>query len=274
MKLSTREMKINAVNEALKLVQNGMILGLGTGSTAELMVEALGQRIREQGLKIEGAVATSAATARLAAEQGIAIIELNQLYRDRRPPDNRLDFSNTHIDLTLDGADEIYLDESDHTIDLVKGRGGAMLAEKIVSRCSKKLVIMADESKLVTAIGQKAPIPVEVIPYALESTFYYLLGLNSLLLEDDDSSLLLKPKIRTNNGEIVVTEQGNNIIDIDLKVSDELDAYELEDYLSTCPGIVETGLFLTCTDQAIIGRKDGAIQIFFGDFMLDEFADL
>ncbi len=143
-----QQFKQAAAEAAARLVENGMIVGLGTGSTAKLAVEALGKRVRD-GLKIVG-IPTSEYTARQARELGIRISSLAEY---------------AEIDLTIDGADEIQLG----TLDLIKGHGGALLREKMVASSSRRLIIIADETKLVEQLGTRFAVPVEVVQFGWQA---------------------------------------------------------------------------------------------------------
>ncbi|MDP8990585.1 MAG: ribose-5-phosphate isomerase RpiA, partial [Acidobacteriota bacterium] len=168
---------------AATLIKDGMVVGLGTGSTAKFAVEAIGTRVRA-GLKILG-IPTSDQTAAQARSLGIP---LGELTADRR------------VDLTIDGADEVDI----HSLDLIKGRGGALLREKIVASVSDRFVIVADESKLVERLGRSV-LPVEVVPFGWEATAHKLRELGAV------------PALRKSGaGEAFVSEGGHYILDCTL----------------------------------------------------------
>lgn len=207
--------------EAAKQVESGMIVGLGTGSTAYYMVEEIGRRVKEEGLDIIG-VTTSKATESQALALGIPLKSIDDV---------------THVDVTIDGADEISADFQG-----IKGGGAALLFEKIVATYSKRNIWIADESKLVDKLG-KFPLPVEVIPY----------GATQLLTLFSEKNYA--PTLRRSGDEIVLTDSGNYIIDLQLDVIDK--PKELGPWLSNLPGVVEHGLFLDVVDMVIVGRESG-----------------
>lgn len=195
-----------AAEAAVALVESGMIVGLGSGSTAALAVSALAAR----GLDIKG-VPTSEETARLAHQAGIALLSIDQVSR---------------IDLTIDGADEI----ERGTLNLIKGRGGALTREKIVAAASDRLVIVADESKLVDRLGEKMPLPIEVLPFGWRSTAERLRALGG------------DPERRD-----FITDNGNYILDCRFKQMP--DAAALDGVI----GVVEHGLFIGMADTVFVG---------------------
>tara|TARA_R110001583_G_scaffold95619_1_gene239592 strand:+ start:180143 stop:180820 length:678 start_codon:yes stop_codon:yes gene_type:complete len=216
------EKKVAAL-EAVKYIKNGMTVGLGTGSTAFFMIEALGQMV-EQGLEIK-AVATSDETEKLAKKLGIEVITLAEAKR---------------LDLTIDGADEV-----DSNFQLIKGGGGALLREKIVAHNSDFNIIIADSSKQVSRLGQ-FKLPIETIPFATQLILKELKEMN------------LHPVQRMRGADDYKTDENNDILDIDIWNTD-IKLTDLEHQLKNIPGIVETGLFLTSTDLVIIGKGEQAI---------------
>ena len=216
----TDEYKQVAAHKALELVQDGMLIGLGSGSTARHFTEGLGRLVAE-GLKVRG-VPTSRATAELAAELGIPIVtELVGL-----------------IDLTVDGADEV-----DPVLNLIKGRGGALSREKLVAAASKRFVIVVDESKLVKQLGNGV-LPVEVLPFLWRSTAERLTALGV--------SLVLR------GGEEVpfVTDNGNLILDVSVEGGIK-NPTDLGVELKKVTGVVEHGLFVGMTDTVIVAGPEG-----------------
>ncbi|HEX5226804.1 MAG TPA: ribose-5-phosphate isomerase RpiA [Bryobacteraceae bacterium] len=219
------ELKRAAAEVAVGLVENGMIVGLGTGSTAKHAVDAIGKRVKE-GLRIVG-IPTSEATARQARGVGIEISSLGE---------------HPEIDLTIDGADEIQRG----TLDLIKGQGGALLREKVVASASKKLAIIADETKLVDQLGVHFALPVEVVQFGWQATERKLRALGA------------QTKLRAGDEKPFVTDGGNFIIDC--RFSPIHDPAELDRALNSIVGVVEHGLFLKMAARAIVATKDG-IQV-------------
>lgn len=211
-----------AALEAVKYVENGMVVGLGTGSTAQFMIKALGKRVLA-GLKIMG-IPTSEATRELALECGIPLIALDDVGK---------------IDLTIDGADEF-----DPHLQLVKGGGGALLHEKILAYNSDRYIIIADSKKEVDRLGA-FKLPVETIPFATHKVIQTLTDMG------------LRPILRKNVEKVFLTEEGNYIIDLDIHHITNLT--ELEWRLKQIPGIVETGLFLNMADIIIMGKGEGTV---------------
>ncbi len=208
--------------EAATHVKSGMVVGLGTGSTAYYMVEEVGRRIKEEGLDIIG-VTTSKATETQALALSIPLKSIDDV---------------THVDLTIDGADEISADFQG-----IKGGGAALLFEKIVATYSNKNIWIVDESKLVVKLGQ-FPLPVEVIPYG-----------STQLLNLFATKEMAPTLRRKENGDIVKTDSQNYIIDLQL---DQIDSpKDLGTWLSSLPGVVEHGLFLDVVNTVIVGRENG-----------------
>ena len=219
-------LKRAAGEAAATLIEDGMVVGLGTGSTAKFAVEAIGTRVRA-GLKILG-IPTSEQTAAQARSLGIP---LGELTADRR------------VDLTIDGADEVDI----HNLDLIKGRGGALLREKIVASVSDRFVIVVDESKLVERLGRSV-LPVEVVPFGWESTANKLRDLAAV------------PALRkSGGGEAFVSEGGHYILDCTL--SGELSAASLGVALDGVVGVVEHGLFLGMTSRVFAAGAGGVREL-------------
>lgn len=213
-----------AAEKAVEYVKDGMKVGLGTGSTAYWAICKLGERVKE-GLKIT-AVATSRASEEQARELGIPLVEFGDI---------------DSLDLTIDGADEL-----DHSLQLIKGGGGALLREKIVASNSTRMIVIADESKAVTTLG-KFPLPVEIVPFAWEWTVEKL------------SKLGCNPELRRSGEELYKTDNGNYIADCHFEAIESAPKLALE--LQNIPGVVEHGLFIGIASLAIIGKKDGSIEI-------------
>ena len=215
--------KQRAAAAAAELITDGMVLGLGTGTTASYLVQILGERVR-QGLRIQG-VPTSEATRQLAVAEGVPLTTLEE-----QPV----------LDLCLDGADEV-----DPELNLIKGGGGALLREKIVALAARQRIIMVDVSKCVDSLGA-FPLAVEVIPFGWEVTRRQLEQFGGV------------PTLRQREGKPFVTDQGHYIIDCALSQIE--DAPRLNHQLNQLPGVVENGLFVDMTDRLIIGSPDGIIE--------------
>lgn len=221
--------KRNAAEAALKLVEPGMVLGLGTGSTAAIFVKLLAERVK-QGLDIVG-TPTSEATDRLARELGIRIVDPNEL---------------SHIDLTIDGADEF-----DPELRLIKGGGAALLREKIIADASARMAVIADKGKEVAKLG-RFPLPIEINAFAAELTRRQIHLTAELLGLDEATSTW-----RMATGESLLrTDGGHMILDLKCVVIPAPD--ELADALDKIPGVVEHGLFIGYADLVIVGEENGA----------------
>lgn len=213
-----------AAKEAVKYVKNGMTVGLGTGSTAAHMVKELGRLIKNR-LEITG-VPSSENTKKLATELGIPLTTLDKT---------------NGIDIYIDGADEF-----DPYMQLIKGGGGALLREKILTYNSDLVIIIADSQKEVKRLGD-FKLPVETIPFATKKI--------AQLLQE----MGLLPKLRVRDGKNYVTDEGNFILDLNIKHIANI--HLLESKLKQIPGIVETGLFLDMADIIIIGKGETTITI-------------
>ncbi|SIO03601.1 ribose-5-phosphate isomerase RpiA [Vannielia litorea] len=224
--------KFVAAKRAVDYVQDGMRIGLGTGSTAAWMVRCLAEKMQAEGLDIVG-VPTSTRTADLARELGIPVISLDEA---------------KWLDLTIDGADEF-----DGELNLIKGGGGALLQEKIVATASDRMVVIADAAKDVTALGA-FPLPIEVIPFGWQTTKALVEEtlINMDVLGRDTS-------LRMNDDTPYVTDEGNYIIDLHLRRIGN--ARQLSLVLNQVPGVVENGLFIDICDVVIIGHGDGRVQV-------------
>lgn len=207
------------------LVQSGMVLGLGSGTTSALMVQAIGRKLREGTLRDIVGVPSSSAIAAVARESGVPLATL-----DERPA----------LDLNLDGADEV-----DPNLDLIKGLGGALLWEKIVATAAREVVILVDDSKLVSRLGTKAPLPVEVVPFGWKSHLTFIVSLGGA------PTLRLEP-----DGKPFVTDEGNYILHCRFE-GGIADPAGLEAKLLGRAGIVGTGLFLGVAHRVIVGKAGG-----------------
>lgn len=223
-------LKIEAARSALEFVQHGMKLGIGTGSTAEEFVRLLAERVAD-GLEVIG-VPTSERTARLCMELGIPLTTL-----DETP----------HLDLTIDGADEL-----DGELNLIKGGGGALLREKIVAYASDRMIVIADNSKLVGTLG-RFPLPVEINVFGSKATIEAIRSVSAGL------GLSGQMAIRTRGGEPFLTDGGHLIVDASFgRIPDPR---ALSDALHAIPGVVEHGLFLGLSSLAVLAGPGGVKTI-------------
>jgi ribose 5-phosphate isomerase A len=209
-----------AAARALDFVSDGQIVGLGSGRAAAAFVRALAERVRT-GLRVRG-VPTSGRTASLATELGIPLVDLDTI---------------DAIDVAIDGADEV----AEPTLDLVKGLGGAMLRERVVAAAARRWVILVGVDKVSPVLGTRGVLPVEVVPFA--ATFC------RRRLDD----LGLESELRRANGPIVVTDNGNNILDC--QIGPLTEPAELNRSIRAIPGVVETGLFLSMNPIVLV--QDG-----------------
>ncbi|WP_269582684.1 ribose-5-phosphate isomerase RpiA [Roseibium sp. Sym1] len=220
------QFKKEAAERAAEDVTSGMRLGIGTGSTAEFFVHALARRVAA-GLDVIG-VPTSERTRDLALELGIRLTTLDEL---------------PELDLTIDGADEL-----DAHLSLIKGGGGALLREKIVASASAEMIVIADASKVVETLG-RFPLPIEVVPFGLESTRRSILNVLA------DLGLPRKLELRGGAAAPFETDGGHYILDAHLEAI--ADAATLADRLVAIPGVVEHGLFLKLATKAYVAGTDG-----------------
>ena len=215
-------LKKAAALKAIEFVHDGMVVGLGTGSTAKHMLVALGEKVRA-GMKLRG-VPTSQETVALAREAGIPLID----------SENRWE-----IDVAIDGADQV-----DPNFNLIKGGGGALLKEKIVAASAKQFIVMIDHSKQVPVLGGSFPLPIEVVPFGWGST-----------AREIETLTRSRVVLRERHGAPFKTEAGHLIVDVHL---DRIDRpSELEAALNLIPGVVETGLFVGRTNVLIVGTPRG-----------------
>jgi ribose 5-phosphate isomerase A len=223
----TESPKLRAALAGAALVEHGMVVGLGSGSTAELMVRRIGERVETEGLKII-AIATSVATAQLAQALKIPVHELDDV---------------AALDINLDGADEI-----DPHFQMIKGRGGALLREKIVATASRRRVTMITADKRVHRLGMIMPIPVEVSSIGVKHTEHRIqqLGARTTIRSVADGSPYL-------------TDGGNMIVDCRFPPDD--DPSTLDRRLQCLAGVLETGIFLDLCDTLIVGTAGGVEQL-------------
>jgi ribose 5-phosphate isomerase A len=229
--MSAELWKRQAAEHAIALVEDGMTLGLGTGSTAAHFIDLVGERVR-QGLKVVG-VPTSETTRAQAERLNIPLIDL-----DRQPS----------LDLAVDGADEI-----DPELRLIKGRGGALLYEKIVAMASERMVVIADHSKRVATLGA-SPLPIEIVPFGAGATRAMI----QLLAAEAGCSGRIEPRMMA-DGTPYLTDSGNFILDCAFGRIEEPEA--LDEALRLVPGVVESGLFLGIADAAIVAGPGGVVVI-------------
>jgi ribose 5-phosphate isomerase A len=220
--MSANEQKIEAAREALRSVRSGMSLGLGTGSTAKEFVTLLGDALKRGELRDIRCTCTSTQTEEQARSLNIPLFPLAEI---------------APLDLAIDGADEI-----DAQLRLIKGRGGALLREKIVEQQAKRFIVIADESKIVARLGVGV-LPVEVTPFALDVLHarFALMGLN--------------PVLRLRDGQPRITDEGHRILDV--QVSEGRDIADVVSDLRALAGVVETGFFPTEASEALIATADG-----------------
>jgi ribose 5-phosphate isomerase A len=221
-------LKRAAAARALDYVEDGMKLGLGTGSTADLFLELLGERLTERGWTIVG-TPTSQRTADKARGLNIPLADLDDIGA---------------LDLVVDGADE-----ADHALNLIKGGGGALLREKIVAACGKRMLVIADESKLVKRLGA-FPLPVEVVRFGHGSTARRIAAAVEAL-----GCIDIAPKLRLKDGAPYVTDNGNYIYDCPF--GSIPDPPLLARHLSAIPGVVEHGLFTGMASALILAGANG-----------------
>lgn len=220
------KLKEQAAEKAVESIESGMVVGLGTGSTAVYATRAIGRLLQDGRLANIVTIPTSEKTAEEAKKLAIPLTTLKQ---------------HPEIDITIDGADEVA-----PNLDVIKGLGGALLREKIVATASKKLIIVADNSKIVTQLGMKAPVPVEVIPFAVQPVFTQLQKLGADV----------KKRRQKSGDDFYLTDENNIILDCHFE-NGIADPQSLAQTMIMIPGVVEHGLFLNMANQAIIASSDG-----------------
>ncbi len=224
--------KFVAAKRAVGFVESGMKVGLGTGSTAAWMVRCLGERVRDEGLKIVG-VPTSMRTAELARQVGIQVTSLDEA---------------KWLDVTIDGADEF-----DQHLALIKGGGAALLQEKIVATASDLMIVIADAAKEVQQLGA-FPLPIEVIPFGWQTTKALV---EEMLVSMD--VLARDVTLRMNGERPLMTDESNYILDLHLRRIGN--PRQLALVLNQIPGVVENGLFIDICDIVVIGHGDGRVTV-------------
>lgn len=222
----SNEAKVAAGRKAAEFIENGMIVGLGTGSTAECFIHSLISRI-QKGLRIKG-VSSSRASAELAKKGGLEILDINSVPR---------------IDITVDGADEV-----DPKKRLIKGAGGAHVREKILASASDELIVIVDPSKLVPSVG-RGKLPIEVLFY----------GSPSIRTKIEDLGYPGKWRLN-DDGTLYITENGNLLFDLKFE-SPPPSPEQLHDSIRSIPGVVDTGFFFNLAGRIIIGHTDGKTEL-------------
>lgn len=215
--------KERAAEAALKYVRDGMTLGLGSGSTSECFIRALGVAIAAGRFRLLRCIPTSTASQRLAEQLGIPLVPLTL---------------SGQIDLAVDGADEV-----DPQLNLIKGLGGALLREKITEQNAKRFIVIVDETKLVPRLGTRGPVPVEVLPFASEAQVDYIRQLGARLVQR-----------MTTDGRPYITDNGNLIYDCSF--GPIADPAGLDATLAARAGVIETGLFIGMAERVIVGYDD------------------
>jgi ribose 5-phosphate isomerase A len=220
---SNKELKKAVGVAAAGLIHDGMVCGLGTGSTVAFLLAELGRRVKEENLKITG-VPTSFQSRLLCKEYGIPLLEIQDC---------------SELDLAIDGADEV-----DPAFNVIKGGGAAHTREKIVAVMAKKFVVIVDESKMVDRLGQSFPVPVEVVPSALKYVTAVLTKLGG------------EPQLRLGirKDGPVITDNGQFVVDVKFEAGTDLK--EADRILHQTPGVVETGLFYDLARQVLVGISD------------------
>lgn len=221
--MDTKQLKISTFNDALSQISDGMVVGIGSGSTIELLVPKLAEKLDHEQIDITG-VCTSNKTAYIAKELGIQVVDVNDVEK---------------IDVAIDGADEV-----DNNLNLIKGGGGALFREKVIDAMAEKFIVLVDESKCVSYLGQTFNLPVEV------DKFNWLLVSKKIAAYDN-----LKVMRRMVDDVPFITDNGNYILDVTLNAS--IDPYAMHEFLIHLVGVLETGYFLDVTDQVIIGKQKG-----------------
>ena len=212
--------KIRAARRAVKHVKSGMVLGLGTGSTARYVIEELGRMIQEGNLQDIRAVPTSVETKNLAQKEGIALVDLGP----------------SGVDLAVDGMDEVTMD-----LNAIKGLGGALTREKLVATSAQTFILVGDSSKRVPRLGSKVPVPVEILQFGWQRTLFLLEQIGTV------------PTLRTVKNTPVITDNGNWVVDC--RFSDLLEPKLLAKKIEMQPGVVEHGFFIDIADRAYIGEN-------------------
>lgn len=221
--MDKKQLKISTFNDALDQIKDGMILGIGSGSTIELLVPKIAEKLEREQINITG-VCTSNKTAFIAKELGMHVVDVNDV---------------EHIDLAIDGADEV-----DPNLNLIKGGGGALFREKVIDAMAKRFVVLVDDSKLVLYLGETFKLPVEV------DKFNWL-----LIAKEIERSKGVTAIRRMVDDVPFITDNGNYILD--LVLNKDIEPFAMHEYLIHLIGVLETGYFLDVTDQVIVGTPSG-----------------
>lgn len=221
--MDKKQLKIITFNDALQQIKDGMVIGIGSGSTIELLIPQLAEKIKSEQLNITG-VCTSNKTAYIAKNHGIKVIEVNDA---------------TSIDVAIDGADEV-----DPNLNLIKGGGGALFREKVIDAMANKFVVLVDESKMVDYLGETFKLPVEV------DKFNWL-----LLAKKIQAYGNLEVTRRMVDDVPFITDNGNYILDVVLH--NDINSFDFHEYLIHLIGVLETGYFIDIADQVIVGTQNG-----------------
>jgi ribose 5-phosphate isomerase A len=219
-------LKRAAAERAVAEVKSGMVVGLGSGSTAEIAVALLGEKV-SAGLQIMG-IATSERTASLARGLGIALTDFS---------------AHAHLDLAIDGADQVELG----TLNLIKGLGGALLREKIVAAAARRMIVIVDQDKIVPKLGGQTPLPVEIASFGWPSTLERLAAAG------------YRPTLRKTADRPFITDGGNHIADCAIVTI--ADAARLQAELRAIVGVVETGLFIGMAAKVVVGGPQGVEEL-------------
>jgi ribose 5-phosphate isomerase A len=219
--------KEQAGRKAVEYIKSGMVVGLGTGTTAEHAIRALAERVKSGQLSDVQCIPTSNSTRKLADELGLSIRGLEDV---------------EWVDLTIDGADQV-----DENLNVIKGAGGALLREKVVAFSSGEVIIVVDESKLAARIGAGVPVPVEVIPFA------------EAVVRQALTNLGAEVEPRMDGDDPFITDNDNLILDC--LYHEPFDPKRMEREIKRIPGVVESGLFVDMTDRLVIGRKAGGPRV-------------
>lgn len=234
--------KYASAKYSLNFIEDGMRVGLGTGSTAAWFVVLLADFIKKNDINLT-TVSTSSSTKMLAESVGIRVVSLNEIER---------------LDLTVDGADEF----DDH-LNLIKGGGGALLQEKIVASASSEMIVIADTKKHVEKLG-KFPLPIEVVPFGASFTknmideLFFTCGFKNTL-----------GTFRKKNGENFITDEGNNIIDYKLKEIENVQNLSIK--INNLAGVIEHGIFTNLCTKVIVGEDNGNVHLYSKQLKTDEF---
>lgn len=225
--MDQNQLKKQAAEKAVEDIKDGMIIGLGSGSTVFFALKKISEKLKSGELKNIIGIPSSIDTEKKAIQFGIPLTKLNET---------------PIIDLTIDGADEV-----DRDLNVIKGGGGMLLREKIVAQASKKFIIIVDESKLSEKLGEKWPVPIEVVQFAMSPEKIYL------------ESLGAKISLRMKNSETFITDEGNIIYDANFGVIE--DVKRLAGLLNQRAGIAEHGIFMGMVDEIICAKRNGEIIV-------------